>query len=72
MFDLGADGLKAKRDEGTPFDTWENGKSLTSFDGEWKKQKMSEEDYMKAFSAADEKYSTMLNLLLGALKKKSS
>ena len=39
------------------------------FDGDWKKQKMSEQDYMKAFSAADERYTQILTALLAQLKK---
>src|ERR1700730_865804 len=52
--DPAADGLKAKRAEGQPFDTYEVGGKRTAFDGDWKGQKLSEEEYLKAFSAADE------------------
>jgi hypothetical protein len=41
------------------------------FDGEWGRQKMSEQDYMKAFSGADERYAEMLTVLIAQLKKSS-
>jgi hypothetical protein len=64
--DPGADGLKAKRTEGQPY---EGGGKRTAFDGDWKGQKLSEEEYLKAFSAADEQYSRMLTALISALRK---
>jgi hypothetical protein len=69
--DLGADGLKAKRDENQPYDIYEVGDKRTLFDGDWKKQKLSEQDYMSAFSAADSQYAQMLTTLLAQLKKTS-
>ena len=69
--DLGADGLRAKRDDNQPFDTVEHAGKRTQFDSDWKKQKLSEQDYMKAFSGADEEYSKMLTALLAQLKKTS-
>ena len=69
--DSGADGLKAKNEDGQGMDTYENGGKQTLFDGDWKKQKVSEQDYMKAFATADERYSAILTALLGQLKKTS-
>ena len=69
--DLGADGLKAKRDENQPFDTFEQAGKRTVFNSDWKAQKLSEQDYMKAFSGADEQYSRILMALLAQLKKTS-
>jgi hypothetical protein len=69
--DLGADGLKAKRDENQPFDTFEQAGKRTVFDSDWKKQKLSEQDYMKAFSSADDEYAKILTALLAQLKKTS-
>lgn len=66
-----ADGLKAKHEDNTPFDIYETAGKPISFDGDWKKQKISEQDYMKAFGAADERYSNMLNALIAQLKKTS-
>ena len=69
--DPGADGLKAKRESNQPFDQAEMAGKRTKFDGDWKQQKMSEQDYMKAFSAADDRYAQMLTALLAQLKKAS-
>jgi hypothetical protein len=67
--DMGLDGLHAKRVENHPFDSVELGDTRTAFDGDWKKQKMSEDDYMKAFSVADARYAQILTALLAELKK---
>jgi hypothetical protein len=67
--DGGADGLRAERNGDLPFDTYETGGVRMLFDGDWKKQKLSKEDYQKAFAAADERYSQMLQALLAELKK---
>ena len=69
--DLGADGLKPQRDSNQPFDTCETGSKRTSFNSDWKAQKMSEQDYLKAFSTADERYAEILTALLMQLKKTS-
>src|SRR5262245_59867744 len=44
----GIDGLVAKPDGGQAADTYENGKTTLAFDGDYRKAKMSEDDYMKA------------------------
>ena len=67
--DPGCDGLKAKRENNQAFDTVELEGKRTMFDGEWKAQKMSEQDYTKAFAAADERYVRILTALLAQLKK---
>jgi hypothetical protein len=69
--DGGADGLRAKREPNQPFDTHDAaGKSLR-FTGNWREQKMSEQDYMKVFTQADEAYVAALQALLAELKKAS-
>lgn len=69
--DMLADGLVAKPDG--PGDVFEAGtnKAIT-FDGAWKKAKMTEDDYMKAFADADEKYAKILTLLIAHTKKAGS
>jgi type II secretory pathway pseudopilin PulG len=69
--DAAGDGLKPKVGDNQAFDTYEAGGKRTQFDGEWKKQKLTEQEYMKIFSAADERYSEMLMALLAQLKKTS-
>jgi hypothetical protein len=68
--DLGANGLVADPEDNQPFDTYDSDKPL-SFDGDWRAQKLSEEEYMKAFAAADERYSQILAALLAQVKKTS-
>ena len=69
--DLGADGLKAKREENQPFDTFEAAGKRTVFNSDWKAQKLSEQDYMKAFAGADDQYAHILMALLAQLRKTS-
>jgi hypothetical protein len=68
--DLQANGLLAKPEEGQPFDTYESGGKSVPFDRNWKKQNLSEEDYMKLFADADARYAKMLTVLLAELKGK--
>ena len=69
--DLGANGLVARPNADEPFDTYEVAGKRTAFDGDWEKQQLSEEDYLKAFSDADERYSEILAVLLAQAKKTS-
>lgn len=69
--DLGADGLKARREENQAFDSVERQGKRTAFDSEWRKQKLSEDEYMKVYAEADDKYAQMLSALLAQLKKGS-
>jgi hypothetical protein len=66
--DIGADGIKPKNEDNQGSDAVENKGTRTIFDGDWRKQKMSEDDYMKAFTAADERYTQILTALLAQLK----
>jgi len=69
--DPGADGFKAKREDNQAFDQIEMGGKRTMFDGDWKKQKVTEQDYLKAFSTADDRYAQLLAALLAQIKKTS-
>lgn len=67
IMDQAADGLVARpRDGGA--DTWEEKDKTLSFDGEWRKAKMSEAQYLKAFGDADDRYAKMLELLAAQVK----
>ena len=68
--DLSANGLRPKKD-GSGYDTADIAGKSYNFDGDWKKAKISEEDYTKTYSTADEQYSQMIQALLGGLKKSS-
>ena len=69
--DPGADGLRAKRDENQPFDIVEIGGKQTMFNSDWKAQKLSEQDYQKLFTDADDRYAKILTALLAQVKKTS-
>ena len=62
VIDAGVDGLAPKPgDNGA--DSYENGTKQLQFDGDWKKAKISEDEYMKGFAEADQRYAKMLALL---------
>jgi hypothetical protein len=67
--DMGINGLAPDREENQPFDSIELAGKKTALDGDWRRQKLSEDDYMKAFAAADERYAQMLTALLEQAKK---
>jgi hypothetical protein len=67
IIDQNCDGLVAKPGDNAP-DSWEATKSV-SFDGDWRKAKMSEDEYMKAFATADERYTKILALLTAQAKQ---
>lgn len=69
--DAGGDGIKAKREENQAFDSYEVGGKPTMFDGDFKRQKMSEADYQKAYTAADERYAQILQALIAQIKQTS-
>jgi hypothetical protein len=70
VMDLGADGLKFRpATKGGAADTHDLNKKSIRFDGNWKEDKMSEADYMKAHADADAAYAAATNALIAALKK---
>jgi hypothetical protein len=72
VMDLGANGLRFKRDGDQPFDTADIGPKSYKFDGEWgSRAKITEEEYRKAFAQIDEEYAQMLQALITQLKKPS-
>ena len=68
--DLSANGLRPKKD-GSLYDTADVAGKSYNFDGDWKKAKITEGDYTKAFSTTDEQYTQMIQALLAGLKKSS-
>lgn len=68
--DLQADGLRARRDDDHPFDSYtKGGGARFSFDEEWRKRKVSEDEYFRTFSEAEAQYAKMLEVLMTELKK---
>ena len=69
--DMGADGLRPKREANQPFDSQDVAGKGLRFDGNWREDKMSEQEYMKLFGTADEAYIAALQALVDELKKSS-
>ena len=68
--DLGPDGLRAKpATKQGPSDSHDLGTKSMRFDGNWREDKMSEADYMKAHSEADAAYARALQALIDEVKK---
>ena len=72
VMDTGCDGLVAKPGGDNGADSWEQGTTTTVFDGDYKKAKLSEDEYGKTFATADEKYARILTLLAGQAAKSGS
>jgi hypothetical protein len=69
VIDFNCNGLVSKTEENGAPDAWETDKQQLAFDGDWRKAKMSEADYMKTYSDADERYARMIELLAAQAKR---
>lgn len=68
--DLNSDGLKAKpATKQGPADSHDQGGKSMRFDGNWREDKMSETDYMKAHADADAAYTRAIQALIEEVKK---
>jgi hypothetical protein len=68
--DIGADGL-GRGERNQPADSHDVGARSMRYDGNWRAQKMSEDDYMKAYAESDAAYTRALTALVAALKQAS-
>jgi len=67
--DMGGNGLALKPENKDPLDiAYRDVSKTTIFNGEWKKQGLSEQEYKEAFDTIDAKYARALSLLLARLK----
>ena len=67
--DSSANGLQALRtSDDNPFDVYDGSGQQVRFDGDWVNQQMSEDDYMKIFTTADNEYARMLQALLTEIR----
>ena len=71
IMDLGANGLRFRREDNQPFDTADVAGRSLSFDGEWDRAKLSEQEYRKFYDETEAQYAQMLQALITALKKPS-
>ena len=70
--DLGPDGLRVKPEQRQgPADSHDRGAKSIRFDGNWREDKMSEADYMKAHAEADAAYAKAIQALIDEIKKSS-
>jgi hypothetical protein len=67
--DMGADGLNLKG-RGDVDIVYEQVTKQTIFDGDWKKQKLSEREYQATFERAETQYRRLLEMLLTAVASK--
>ncbi len=68
VMDAYANGLLPKPSGDQPPDSVDRAGTESKFDGAWKKAKITEADYMKAFADADAAYTHVLQLLINQLK----
>ena len=68
VMDAYANGLTVKPNADQPADSVERAGTQSTFDGGWKKAKITEADYMKSFNDADAAYARVLELLIKQLK----
>jgi hypothetical protein len=68
VMDTYADGLAFKPSGQNAPDSVDSGKTHATFDGDWKKAKISETDYTKMFSDCDAAYTRALQGLVNSLK----
>jgi hypothetical protein len=69
--DLGANGLRFKRENNQPYDSVDVAGKTIAFDGDWGKAKISEQEYTKTWQSYDDRYAHLLRTLIAALKKPS-
>jgi hypothetical protein len=67
--DLKGDGIIRSKPKNPPFDFYESAGKKVVFDFDWRKQKLTQEEYGKALEAADELYARLLGLLAEEAKK---
>jgi hypothetical protein len=72
VMDHGADGLMPRPGDSQGADSWEQANKTTAFDGDWRRAKITEDEYLKSFSTADERYARMLTLLAEQARKSGS
>ena len=67
--DLRGDGFTLTKSKDTVRDSYEAGGKRVVFDFDWRKHKLSQEEYFSALEAADAQYARMLELLLAEAQK---
>jgi hypothetical protein len=68
VMDAYANGLSPKPAGDQPADSIDRAGAQSTFDGAWKKAKISEADYLKSFGQADVAYAHLLQVLINSVK----
>ena len=69
--DMDGDGLQLRAIKGGPFDIiYREVTDRTSFDGDWRQQKLSEAEYVDRFKAADRRYAELLALIVEEINRR--
>ena len=66
--DSSANGLQAAQTPDNTYDSYDGSGRQVRFDGDWLDQQMSQDDYMKIFTTADNEYARMLQALLTEIR----
>ena len=66
--DSSANGLEAQQTSDSRFDSYDGSGRQVRFNGDWANQQMSQDDYMKIFTTADNEYARMLRVLLAGIR----
>ncbi len=66
--ELSSASVQSTKSGDQPADSIDRAGTQSTFDGAWKKAKISEADYMKSFAEADAAYAHLLQLLVNSLK----
>jgi hypothetical protein len=67
--DLQGNGLARSKPKNPPFDAYEAAGKKVTFDFDWRKQKITQEEFFKTLEAADDQYARILGLLMDEAKK---
>jgi hypothetical protein len=67
--DLRADGFPVSKNKDTVRDSFESGGKRLFLDFDWRKQKLSQDEYLTAVAEADAQYARMLGLLIAEAQK---
>jgi hypothetical protein len=67
--DLQGNGIVRSKPKNPPFDVYEAGGKKVTFDFDWRKQKITQEEFFKTLETADDHYARLLGLLMDEAKK---
>jgi len=73
VMDMQADGLRSTRNRDAPFDiVYRNGTDQIAYDGDWKRQELTQAAYRERYARDDTEYARMLAALVASLTQTTS